>query len=140
MTMPTHCPTSYPHIREISLIAHQATMPPLGARPSTDRPIGIASVVLIIENPAHAEGSLTLQAVEVVSVETQEVMFSQTHPQSITLMPLEHRHIDSQLINQIGYPNTDKVMAIATYQLAKGKSTAEYTITSPVTRVERSPC
>ncbi len=143
MTLPSS-PERYPIIQDMTLIAREAAIPTIGEANTPDRPIGFASVFLTIENPVNAEQSLVLETVEVVSVETREVFFTQPEPQTITLMPLENMELDVQLQNQRGYPATEQVRAIATYYITHHSSTDDdilgpYRIDSPVVEVERSP-
>jgi hypothetical protein len=116
MTMPTLYSSTQPFIRAIALIAQEEPQAPLGERPDPNRPIGFASVFLMINNPAHTECCLVLRSLSVVDALTGEVMLHHPKPQTILLMPLENTTIDVHLNNHTGYGDTRKVRAIAQYQ------------------------
>lgn len=104
-------------ITDVSLIAREQPVPPFGTPIDPNRPIGIASVFLTIQNPLERQQSLTVESVKVVNAGSEQVELVSDTPQQVTLMPLEQRMLDIQLTNHTGYKTKGRMKAIATYRV-----------------------
>jgi len=125
-------------MHSLTLVAQESRIPALGQRDHSEGSMGFAAVTLHVENPFDSEYQLTLQSLEIISLSTQRVLFRQTNSQTLTLMPSDKEVLNVQLMNQVGFPETQHVRAIASYQLTSDTSTMEYRVKSAPVQVERS--
>ncbi|MEB3213476.1 MAG: hypothetical protein VKL39_19160 [Leptolyngbyaceae bacterium] len=140
MMMSTHRPSTQPSVRAVTLIAQEEAQTPLGEPTHPNRPIGFASIFLIIENPVDDECRLIVRSLDVIDSETGRLLLHQARPQIIPLMPLENATIDIHLTNHMGYGDARTVKAIAHYQvMPNGTDTPlpTTTIESPIVTVTK---
>ncbi|MGF1495267.1 MAG: hypothetical protein ACFB8W_00365 [Elainellaceae cyanobacterium] len=115
-----HPPANSPHISQVSLIAREEPLPPLGVETPTDYPVGYADIFLTIENPRNQEAQIVLQQVTLLSDRGQVLPFTEENhnlPRAIPLGPMENAIIDLHRSSLTGYSQTATVRAIVTYEV-----------------------
>lgn len=120
-------------IKNVTLIAKEEKLPPLGIPNKSDRDLGFASVFLRLENPQQKDVAITIQNIEIRNADNGEKQNFTYSSQNMTLKPLENAEIAFHLTNKIGYIGQDRVKAIVTYQIGEMVDFIE----SDVVEVER---
>ncbi|PZV12674.1 MAG: hypothetical protein DCF22_11960 [Leptolyngbya sp.] len=110
--------TSKPlYIRQVTLHAREEKRPPIGSLPKPNRNIGFASVFLKIENPQAVEADLTIQNIEIQTIQDRKTQPFVYKSQMFHLHPLENAEQAIHLTNQVGFTNEETIRAIVTLQI-----------------------
>ena len=105
-------------VKSISLTAREERKLPSGLKPSRDRDIGFASVVVEFENTSTEKSAIVrIQRIEVRNALLGNIQLSSQAPTQIALRPMEISAHQVELTNKTGYSGFGKVKAIITYQV-----------------------
>lgn len=99
-------------IKKVNLMAWEEKSTPPGTKPSRDREIGFASVVIELENTSQHLVPVTIQQVQVRN--WFGVQLSTRQPETLAIKPLERMDYPVRLTNQTGFTGFGQVRAIVT--------------------------
>lgn len=104
-------------IKNLTLMAREEKLPPLGQPPKPNRDIGFADVFLTVENTKEAKTTLVIEKIQIQDAINGSLQLVSQNPEAIHLNPLENSVNDFHLTNKTGYATKGQVKAIVTYRI-----------------------
>ncbi|MFN9644156.1 MAG: hypothetical protein ACK6BG_03285 [Cyanobacteriota bacterium] len=102
---------------QVSILAREETLPPLGLPPDPQRDRAFATVFLRLENPRAIRQTLTLEAIDIRSEPERQPEPFAFEPRVLALQPLEHAVIDIHLSKPTPFRAKDRLRATVRYRL-----------------------